>query len=59
MASLDPKPIVAERVYDTVAIVRDAKPTRDELRRRLDTLSDLPRPRPGADAPLGDRESVP
>ena len=39
--AIDPKPIVAERVYDTVAIVRDAKPTRDELRRRLDTLSDL------------------
>jgi streptomycin 6-kinase len=39
--AIDPKPIVAERAYDTVAIVRDAKPTRDELRRRLDTLSDL------------------
>jgi streptomycin 6-kinase len=39
--AIDPKPIVAERAYDTVAIVRDAKPTRDELRRRLDALSDL------------------
>jgi streptomycin 6-kinase len=39
--AIDPKPIVAERAYDTVAIVRDAKPTRDELRRRLDMLSDL------------------
>jgi streptomycin 6-kinase len=39
--AIDPKPIVAERAYDTVAIVRDAKPTRDELRRRLDTLSDI------------------
>jgi streptomycin 6-kinase len=39
--AIDPKPIVAERAYDTVAIVRDATPTRDELRRRLDALSDL------------------
>lgn len=39
--AIDPKPIVAERAYDTVAIVRDASPTRDEVRRRLDTLSDL------------------
>jgi streptomycin 6-kinase len=39
--AIDPKPIVAERAYDTVAIVRDAKPTRDELRRRLDGLSGL------------------
>jgi streptomycin 6-kinase len=39
--AIDPKPIVAERAYDTVAIVRDAKPTRDELRRRLDALSDI------------------
>jgi streptomycin 6-kinase len=39
--AIDPKPIVAERAYDTVAIVRDATPTRDELRRRLDTLSGL------------------
>jgi streptomycin 6-kinase len=39
--AIDPKPIVAERAYDTVAIVRDARPTRDELRRRLDALSEL------------------
>jgi uncharacterized protein len=39
--TIDPKPIVAERAYDTVAIVCDAKPTRAELRRRLDALSDL------------------
>jgi streptomycin 6-kinase len=39
--AIDPKPIAAERAYDTVAIVRDASPTRDELRRRLDTLSGL------------------
>jgi streptomycin 6-kinase len=39
--AIDPKPIVAERAYDTVAIVRDARPNRDELRRRLDALSEL------------------
>jgi len=39
--AIDPKPIVAERAYDTVAVVRDANPTRDELRRRLDALSEL------------------
>jgi streptomycin 6-kinase len=39
--AIDPKPILAERAYETVAIVRDAKPTRAELRRRLDTLSEL------------------
>ena len=39
--AIDPKPIVAERAYDTVAIVRDAKPTLAELRRRLDALSEL------------------
>jgi streptomycin 6-kinase len=39
--AIDPKPIVAERAYDTVAIVRDARPTRDELRRRLDALAGL------------------
>ena len=39
--AIDPKPIVAERAYDTVAIVRDATPTLAELRRRLDALSEL------------------
>jgi streptomycin 6-kinase len=39
--AIDPKPIVAERAYDTVAIVRDAKPSLGELRRRLDALSEL------------------
>jgi streptomycin 6-kinase len=39
--AIDPKPILAERAYDTVAIVRDASPTRDELGRRLDTLAGL------------------
>jgi streptomycin 6-kinase len=39
--AIDPKPILAERAYDTVAIVRDATPTRDELRRRLDALAEL------------------
>ena len=33
--------ILAERAYDTVAIVRDATPTLTELRRRLDALSEL------------------
>jgi streptomycin 6-kinase len=39
--AIDPKPIVAERAYDTVAIVRDAMPNQAELRRRLDALRDL------------------
>jgi streptomycin 6-kinase len=39
--AIDPKPIVAEPEYDTVAIVRDAQPSREELRRRLDVLADL------------------
>ena len=39
--AIDPKPIVAERAYDTVAIVRDAMPSLAELRRRLDALSEL------------------
>ena len=39
--AIDPKPIVAERAYDTVAIVRDAQPALAELRRRLDALSEL------------------
>lgn len=39
--AIDPKPIVAEPAYDTVALVRDAKPTLVELRRRLDLLAEL------------------
>jgi streptomycin 6-kinase len=39
--AIDPKPIAAERAYDTVAIVRDAHPTLAELRRRLDALAEL------------------
>jgi streptomycin 6-kinase len=38
---IDSKPIVGEPAYDTVALVRDARPTHAELRRRLDLLSDL------------------
>ena len=39
--AIDSKPIVGEPAYDTVALVRDAKPTFAELRRRLDLLSEL------------------
>jgi streptomycin 6-kinase len=39
--AIDPKPILAERAYDTVAIVRDAQPALAELGRRLDALSEL------------------
>jgi streptomycin 6-kinase len=42
--SIDPKPIVAEPAYDTVAIVRDHGPhglTLGDVRRRLDLLSEL------------------
>lgn len=39
--AIDSKPIVAERAYDTVALVRDARPTLRQLRRRLDLLSEL------------------
>ncbi len=39
--AIDSKPIVAERAYDTVALVRDANPTLAQLRRRLDLLSEL------------------
>jgi streptomycin 6-kinase len=42
--AIDAKPIVAERAYDTVAIVRDAGPrglTLRDVRRRLDALADL------------------
>ena len=39
--AIDPKPIVAEPAYDTVAIVRDAGPSLAELRRRLDALAGL------------------
>lgn len=38
---IDSKPIVAERAYDAVALIRDADPTVAELRRRLDLMSDL------------------
>jgi len=41
---VDPKPIVAERAYDTVALVRDLGPdgqiTLAQVRRRLDLLSE-------------------
>ena len=39
--AIDPKPIVAERAYDAVALIRDAQPTLGELRRRLDLLAEL------------------
>jgi streptomycin 6-kinase len=39
--AIDAKPIVGEPAYDTVALVRDAKPSLVELRRRLDALADL------------------
>jgi len=39
--AIDSKPIVAERAYDAVALIRDADPTLAELRRRLDLLSGL------------------
>jgi streptomycin 6-kinase len=39
--AIDPKPIVAEPAYDTVALVRDARPPLAGLRRRLDLLADL------------------
>jgi streptomycin 6-kinase len=39
--AIDPKPIVAEPAYDTVALVRDAGPSLAELRRRLDGLAEL------------------
>ena len=39
--AIDPKPIVAERAYDTVRVVRDATDRRSpQLRRRLDLLSE-------------------
>ena len=38
---IDPKPIVAEPAYDTVALVRDDRPPVTELRRRLDALAEL------------------
>jgi streptomycin 6-kinase len=42
--AIDAKPIVAERAYDTVALVRDLGPhglTLGDVRRRLDVLSEL------------------
>jgi streptomycin 6-kinase len=42
--AIDAKPIVAERAYDTVALVRDVGPgglTLAQVRRRLDLLSEL------------------
>jgi streptomycin 6-kinase len=39
--AIDAKPIVAERAYDTVAIVRDDSPRLADVRRRLDVLSEL------------------
>jgi streptomycin 6-kinase len=39
--AIDSKPIVAEPAYDTVALVRDGRPTPAQLRRRLDLLSEL------------------
>jgi streptomycin 6-kinase len=42
--AIDPKPIVAERAYDTVALVRDHGPhglTVRDVRRRLDLLAEL------------------
>ena len=39
--AIDAKPIVGEPAYDTVALVRDHKPTLAELRWRLDAFSDL------------------
>jgi streptomycin 6-kinase len=41
--AIDPKPIVGERAYDTVALVRDPGPrglTVQDVRRRLDALSE-------------------
>jgi streptomycin 6-kinase len=37
---IDSKPIVAEREYDAVALIRDAEPTVPQLRYRLDFLSE-------------------
>jgi streptomycin 6-kinase len=39
--AIDAKPIVAERAYDTVALVRDEPVTLDMVRRRLDVLAEL------------------
>ena len=39
--SIDAKPIVGEPAYDTVALIRDAKPRLADLRWRLDAFSDL------------------
>ena len=42
--AIDPKPIVAERAYDTVALVRDRGPhglVLRDVRRRLDALSEV------------------
>ena len=39
--AVDAKPIVAERAYETVAIVRDDSPRLADVRRRLDVLSEL------------------
>ena len=39
--AIDPMPIVAERAYDAVAIVRHDWPEKAELQRRLDAVSDL------------------
>jgi streptomycin 6-kinase len=38
--AIDSKPIVAEREYDVVALIRDAQPTLAQLRYRLDLLSE-------------------
>jgi streptomycin 6-kinase len=39
--AIDAKPIVAERAYDTVALVRDEPVTLAQVRRRLDVLAEL------------------
>ena len=38
--AIDAKPIVAEPAYDAVALIRDARATRSQLRRRLDLFTE-------------------
>ena len=54
--AIDPKPIVAERAYDTVAIVRDANADARRVAAAAGRALRAARPRPRADAPVGARQ---
>ena len=54
--AIDPKPIVAERAYDTVAIVRDATADARRAAAAAGRALRAARPRPRADAPVGARQ---